>query len=100
MIETLYKSLSDTGTNYCENYSKYENKSEIDNKLNFEIAYSLLKTNDVDSAAYIFENNALNDDYYGQLSSYYLGDILFKKKKYKFSLNAFYNAYLKKYDEI
>ena len=36
----------------------------------------------------------------GQLSSYYLGDILFKKKKYKFSLNAFYNAYLKKYDEI
>ena len=81
-------------------YSKYKNKSEVDNKLNFEIAYSLLKTNDVDSAAYIFENNALNDDYYGQLSSYYLGDILFKKKKYKFSLNAFYNAYLKKYDEI
>ena len=80
-------------------YSKYNNKGEVDNKLNFEIGYSLLKINDTDSAINIFETNALNDNYYGQLSSYYLGDIFYKKKNYKFSLNAFYNAYLKKFDE-
>lgn len=80
-------------------YSKYKNKKEVDNRLNFEIGYSLLKINDADSAINIFEKNALNDNYYGQLSSYYLGDILYKQEKYKFSLNAFYNAYLKKFDE-
>ena len=63
------------------------------------IGYSLLKINDTDSAINIFEKNALNDNYYGQLSSYYLGEILYKEGKYKFSLNAFYNAYLKKFDE-
>jgi len=80
-------------------YSMYDDKKQVDDKLNFEIGYSLLKINDVDSAKNIFEKNALYDNYYGQLSSYYLADILYKEKNYKFSLNAFYNAYLKKFDE-
>ena len=42
---------------------------------------------------------ALFDNYYGQLSSYYLGEFFYKKENYNFSLNAFYNSYLKDFDK-
>ncbi len=87
--------------NYVKSLYYYSLISEIDKndyRSNFEIGYSLYKVDNTDSAINILEKNALYDNYYGQLSSYYLGEIFFIKENYNFSLNAFYNAYLKNFD--
>ena len=87
--------------NYVKSLNYYSLISEIDKndyRSNFEIGYSLYKVDDIDSAINILQENALFDNYYGQLSSYYLGEIFLKREKYNFSLNAYYNAYLKNFD--
>ena len=56
-----------------EYYKKYKRTDENINKINFEIGYSYYKIEEIDSALNILKDNALSDNYYGQLSSYYLG---------------------------
>jgi len=77
-------------------------KNEIDrgDEINYLLAYSYYKNNDLDNAKKLFNKILTTKNQYIQLASYYLASIFYKENNFNIAKNYFYAAYRENQDEL